>query len=206
MKVILAAAAVAASAVCAGRINLDVGWEYALKDDFDLNCRKVGMGPGGNNNGLPRVAEDTNGWRRVDLPHDWAVALPYASSREGARRGYKSIGTGYPTNSVAWYRKWFALPPGTARGSVYLQFDGVYRDAQFWLNGIYLGRNESGYIGRRFDVTDLLADGDAKPICDYLLAREEFENAFPGYEGDIHGVERERTGTRTYFRTLVVKK
>ena len=51
-----------------------------------------------------------------------------------------------------------------------------------------------------------LADGDAKPICDYLKAREDFENAFPGYESDIHGVERERTGTRTYFRTLVVKK
>ena len=51
-----------------------------------------------------------------------------------------------------------------------------------------------------------LADASAKPICDYLLAREEFENAFPGYEGDIHGVERERTADRTYFRTLVVKK
>ena len=51
-----------------------------------------------------------------------------------------------------------------------------------------------------------LADGSAKPICDYLLAREEFENAFPGYESDIHGVERERTEGRTYFRTLVVKK
>ena len=49
-------------------------------------------------------------------------------------------------------------------------------------------------------------DDSARPILDYLLAREEFENAFPGYESDIHGVERERTEGRTYFRTLVVKK
>ena len=48
-------------------------------------------------------------------------------------------------------------------------------------------------------------DGSAQPILDYLLAREEFENAFPGYEGDIHGVERERTCDRTFFRTLAIK-
>lgn len=51
-----------------------------------------------------------------------------------------------------------------------------------------------------------LADGRAKPILDYLLAREEFENAFPGYAGDIHGVERETCGGKTFFRTLAVKR
>ena len=51
-----------------------------------------------------------------------------------------------------------------------------------------------------------LADDGAKPILDYLLAREEFENAFPGYAGDIHGVERETCGGKTRFRTLVVKR
>jgi len=50
-------------------------------------------------------------------------------------------------------------------------------------------------------------DGSARPILDYLLAREAFENDFPGYEGDIHGVERERAADgRTYFRTLAVKR
>ena len=49
-------------------------------------------------------------------------------------------------------------------------------------------------------------DDSAKPILDYLLAREEFENAFPGYESDIHGVERERRDCgKTVFRTLAVK-
>jgi lysine decarboxylase/arginine decarboxylase len=51
-----------------------------------------------------------------------------------------------------------------------------------------------------------LVDDSARPIFDYLQEREAFENAFPGYESDIHGVERERCGDRTYFRTLVVKK
>ncbi len=46
----------------------------------------------------------------------------------------------------------------------------------------------------------------ARPIHDYLMARQEFENEFPGYEGDIHGVEREVKNGKTLFKTLCVKK
>lgn len=46
----------------------------------------------------------------------------------------------------------------------------------------------------------------AKPIHDYLLTRQAFENRFPGYEGDIHGVEREVVNGKTCFRTLCVKQ
>jgi lysine decarboxylase/arginine decarboxylase len=48
--------------------------------------------------------------------------------------------------------------------------------------------------------------GEAKAIAEYLLAREKFENEFPGYEGDIHGITREQRGRRTVFRTLCIKK
>jgi len=48
--------------------------------------------------------------------------------------------------------------------------------------------------------------GEAEAIAGYLLAREEFENVFPGYEGDIHGISREQRGGRTVFRTLCIKK
>ena len=46
----------------------------------------------------------------------------------------------------------------------------------------------------------------AEPILDYLLARQEFENRFPGYESDIHGIERKRIHGKTVFRTLAVKQ
>ena len=45
----------------------------------------------------------------------------------------------------------------------------------------------------------------ARPIFDYLKTREEFENEFPGYEGDIHGVEREAKDGRTCFKTMCIK-
>ena len=51
-----------------------------------------------------------------------------------------------------------------------------------------------------------MMSGEADAIAEYLLARENFENAFPGYEGDIHGITREKRGGRIVFRTLCIKK
>lgn len=51
-----------------------------------------------------------------------------------------------------------------------------------------------------------IMNAKAAPIYDYLKARQDFENVFPGYESDIHGVEREERGGKKYFQTLCVKK
>ncbi|MFK0571933.1 Orn/Lys/Arg decarboxylase N-terminal domain-containing protein [Endozoicomonas sp.] len=45
----------------------------------------------------------------------------------------------------------------------------------------------------------------ARPIFDYLMARQNFENLFPGYESDIHGVERVARDGKKFFQTLCVK-
>lgn len=140
-----------------GSRTFDEGWEFRLRDS-DVNFTKVGVGV--NDNGLTRLFRETNGWTAVDIPHDWMIAQPVA--RNG-RNGFRAVGTSHPARSVGWYRKRFTVP-GTreARPCVWLQFDGIYRDAQFWVNGIYLGRNDSGYIGCRFDVTDLIEYGGAE--------------------------------------------
>ena len=158
-----AAVAQAAGAVAEpfvpGQRTFDAGWEFRLKD-FAVNFNKVGIGPGGNNNGITTLLGETNGWSRVDVPHDWMLAMPVARS---GRNGFRAVGRSHPANSVGWYRKRFTVPGkvGT-RPCVWLQFDGIYRDAQFWVNGVYLGRNDSGYIGCRFDVTDLIEYGGAE--------------------------------------------
>ena len=158
-----AAVAQAAGAVAEpfvpGQRTFDAGWEFRLKD-FAVNFNKVGIGPGGNNNGITTLLGETNGWSRVDVPHDWMLAMPVARS---GRNGFRAVGRSHPANSVGWYRKRFTVlgKVGT-RPCVWLQFDGIYRDAQFWVNGVYLGRNDSGYIGCRFDVTDLIEYGGAE--------------------------------------------
>ncbi len=45
----------------------------------------------------------------------------------------------------------------------------------------------------------------AKPILDYLIARENFENEFPGYESEIHGIEKFERHGHTYFKAMCIK-
>ncbi len=44
-------------------------------------------------------------------------------------------------------------------------------------------------------------DKKSQPILDYLLAREKFEQNFPGYYSDIHGIEAkiDETGLRRFY-------
>lgn len=46
----------------------------------------------------------------------------------------------------------------------------------------------------------------AGPALEYLLARQDFENDFPGYQSDIHGIERTEPDQegKTYFKTYVI--
>lgn len=48
---------------------------------------------------------------------------------------------------------------------------------------------------------------DSRPILDYLLARQDFEARFPGYEGEIHGIDRSEAdqGGKRHFEIMVVK-
>ncbi len=52
----------------------------------------------------------------------------------------------------------------------------------------------------------ILAEGD--PRLKYLLYRQDFENEFPGYTSDIHGIERTKPDKdgNVYFETLIIKE
>ena len=98
----------------AERIPFDADWEFALKD-FWVQYGKVGLTEpkdNMNDNGTPRVRADTDGWRSVTLPHDWAIALPYSS--QGTRHGYRAVGRAHPENNIGWYRKTFTVPSDAA--------------------------------------------------------------------------------------------
>ena len=97
-------------------------------------------------------------WKKIDLPHDWAVDLPYA--REGSHsHGYKTVGYKYPETSVGWYRKTFTVPAGDLGKHLVLRFDGIFRDARVWVNGFYLGHEPSGYAAQLYDITEYLNYG-----------------------------------------------
>lgn len=102
--------------------------------------------------GLHEVNADETGWRKLDLPHDWAIEGPFRIDLAGetGKLPYKGIG---------WYRKHFAIPRTDNAKQVFLDFDGAMAYAQVWLNGHYLGTWPYGYNSFRMELTPWLQFG-----------------------------------------------
>lgn len=98
-------------------------------------------------------------WVNVGLPHDWVVRLPFAPEASHSH-GYKTVGYKYPGNSVGWYRKKFRIEEKDLGKHISIRFDGIFRDAVVWVNGFYLGREESGYLPAVYDITEYLRYGE----------------------------------------------
>ena len=107
---------------------------------------------------------DDSKWRGLDLPHDWAVELPF-DSRGSNSHGSKAIGKNFPEKSIGWYRKSFEIPASDKGRRIAIDFDGVFRDSQVWVNGFYLGRESSGYNSFGYDVSDYLNYGGGNTIA-----------------------------------------
>ncbi len=88
---------------------------------------------------------DDGKWRTVHLPHDYVVEGTFTPTAD-ASHGSLPV-------TPAWYRKTFELPTRYRGKSIWLDFDGVYRDSTVWLNGHKLGTNPSGYVGSRYDIS-----------------------------------------------------
>jgi beta-galactosidase len=170
------------------RVNLDKNWKFHLGNSADpaqdfnygianlfAKTKKTSQTP------IDESFND-NGWKTVQLPHDWAVHLPitFSQNEDQLSHGYRPVGGLYPQNSIGWYRKKFLVPAKDSGQQFSLTFDGIYRDSKVWINGIYLGSNFSGYLGQSYDITDFLYFNKANTITVRVDATQ-FEGWF--YEG-----------------------
>lgn len=154
------------------RILMDEDWQFAFGNasspEKDFGCgteyfNYLTKAASIHNEGPYSPKFDTSKWsaiwKNVNLPHDWVVDLPYA--REASHsHGYKTVGYKYPETSVGWYRKTFTVPHEDLGKHLYLQFDGIFRDARVWVNGFYLGHEPSGYATHTYDITEYLNYGE----------------------------------------------
>ena len=100
----------------------------------------------------------------MQIPHDWVPTLPYA--REASHsHGYKTVGWKYPATSVGWYRKVFTIGEEDFGKRLQLRFDGIFRNAQVWFNGFYMGTEPSGYVTQIYDITPYINYGGDNLIC-----------------------------------------
>ena len=174
ITILLALTAIAASAQNQReRINFDKDWQFALGDasspEKDFGCGTEYFNyftkAASIHNEGPYVAKfDASGWTKVDLPHDWVVDLPYAAEASHSH-GYKQVGYEYPQSSVGWYRKTFTIPADDYGKHLWLEFDGIFRDAQLWVNGFYLGHEKSGYASQIYNISEYLNYGGENLLC-----------------------------------------
>jgi beta-galactosidase len=158
-------------------LSLDAGWKFHLGDDWPnaLRLDKAGASTGPASD---RMFSDA-GWRTVNLPHDWAVELPFDQTAD-TNHGFKMVGPGFEKTSIGWYRRTFELPKEDEGKRIWLTFDGVFRDATVWVNGWLVRRHEGGYYPFREDITDVVKFGGRNVIAVRVDATK-FEGWF--YEG-----------------------
>jgi beta-galactosidase len=149
-----------------------------VRQSFDFDWRfRAGEVEGGQT-----IAMDTAGWEKVDLPHDFMIegrgqAIVVPGGRAGAAGGNRGNpqpekpegpfdprspggnSNGYLNGGLGWYRKAFTLPESARGRRVFVEFEGVYMNAEVWLNGQSLGTRPYGYSTFEYELTPQLRFG-----------------------------------------------
>ena len=147
-------------------------------------------------------ALDDKAWERVDLPHDFMIegkgqAIVVPGGRAGGGRNAASLpstpegpfdprspggdSNGYLNGGIGWYRKAFTLPARKASERVRLEFEGVYMNAEVWLNGQSVGRRPYGYSTFEFDITPFLNPaGTANVLAVRVLVQQPSSRWYSG--------------------------
>jgi beta-galactosidase len=154
------------------KLLFDFGWKFQFGNaDDPSRDLDFGYGQGDfaktGDFAFAKAKFDDSKWRTLNLPHDWAVELPFVRDEALNSHGYKPLGRRYPETSVGWYRREFEIPASDAGRRISVEFDGVFRDILIFVNGCFIGRNDNGYAPFHFDLTDFLTYG-AK---NYIVAR-----------------------------------
>jgi beta-galactosidase len=113
------------------RQRFDIGWRFLKGDVQDAE----------------KPAFNDAEWRTMDLPHDWSIEGPFIEKGGGGESG------GFLPLGIGWYRKQFELPAKCKGKKIFVQFDGIYKDSDVWVNGQHLGKRYNGYVSFEYDLT-----------------------------------------------------
>lgn len=139
------------------RLLMDFDWKFHLGDVSD-----------------PQVTQlhyDDSQWRSLNLPHDMVVEGTFSPSADMAHgfvcRVFESAHSTlsctefspcrYLPYQIGVYRKHFVVPSSWRGDTIWIDFDGTYRDTSIWLNGQFLLNHPSGYTSYRVDINNVTA-------------------------------------------------
>ena len=119
------------------RQDFTAGWTFRLGDVADA----------------AQPAYDDSEWRKLNLPHDWAIEGDFSKDNPSGTGG------GALPGGVGWYRKTFTVDKADEGKRFYIDFDGVYMNSTVYINGHALGTRPYGYISFSYDLTPYLKWG-----------------------------------------------
>ncbi len=115
-------------------IDFNANWKFYLGND---------------SNAINPTYNDAK-WRTLSLPHDWSIESNFIKDAPATNQG------GSLPGGIGWYRKTFIIASSAKNKIVSIEFDGVYKNSEVWINGKYLGKRPYGYINFSYDLTSHL--------------------------------------------------
>ena len=112
--------------------NFNKNWKFQLADDIKFSAEDF----------------DDSSWRVLNLPHDWSVEHNFSKENSGRNA--------FLPGGIGWYRKNFSIPKSYTNKHFEIQFDGVYRHSEVWVNGDFVGVQYDGYASFYYDITPFL--------------------------------------------------
>lgn len=110
-------------------------------------------------------------WRVLALPHDWSIEGSFDEKHPATTQG------GALPGGIGWYRKTFSLPAGAQQKKVFIEFDGIYRNSEVWINGHYLGKRPNGYISFGYELTPYLHTAPRKNVLTVKVDNSQQPNS-----------------------------
>ena len=123
-------------------INFNSNWKFLL----------------GNDSTAVQASYNDLKWRTLTLPHDWSIELPFDEKAPATNQG------GSLPGGIGWYRKTFTLPLSSKNKKIFIEFDGIYKNSEVWINGHYLGKRPYGYVAFQYELTEYLKFGKEQNI------------------------------------------
>ena len=91
---------------------------------------------------------DSTTWRTVNLPHDWSIEGDFDKDAPAGHDG------AYLPTGKGWYRKEFQVSSSKFQDQkLRLYFEGVYMNAEVYVNGQKAGGHPYGYSSFFVDIT-----------------------------------------------------
>ncbi len=120
-------------------------------------CRNWKFNLGNIPNGQKPSLDDSR-WRELNLPHDWSIEGEFSEKHPATPGG------GALPGGIGWYRKNFTLSESEKGRLVFIEFDGIYKNSEVWINDHFLGKRPYGYISFQYELTPFLKYGKDKNV------------------------------------------